>query len=430
MRASVAWVGLLGLAWAGCLGGASGTPENNASTEAPVCAAGSTVNGIDVSYYQGTIDWTEVKASGIDFAFARVADGTDFIDPQFPANWANMKAAGVVRGAYQFFRPETDAATQANLMVAQIKAAGGLEAGDLAPVIDVEVTDSVAVSTILAGISTWLQTVQTATGLVPTIYVSPGFWDTLGNPTGFGSYALWVADWQVSCPSLPASSWTTWQFWQNADTGTVPGVGSAPDLDQFNGSLAQLLAYAGGKGGDTNGGTGATTCTVAGVAGTCIATTTCSSMAGYKSTAGYCPGAADIECCTPTGSSSSSSSSSSTSTTSSSSSSSSTTTSSSSSSSSSSTTSSSGAPPTTCDVAGVAGTCIVTTTCASMTGYTSTPGYCPGAADVECCTPPPACDVAGVAGVCIQTTACATLPGHTSTPGYCPGSATEECCTP
>ncbi len=342
-----------------------------------------------------------------------------------------------MRGAHQFRRPETDPVAQVNLLVAQIEAAGGLESGDLAPVVDVEVTDGVATSTLVSRLHTWLQTVQAATGLTPTIYVSPGFWSTLGNPTGFGSYALWVANWGVSCPGVPTSSWSTWRFWQNADTGTIPGVGSAPDLDKFNGSLADLLAYAGGQGGAGDGGTSPTSCTVAGVAGTCIATSTCSAMSGHKSTPGYCPGAASIECCTPTGAGSSSSSSTSSSSTSSSSSSStssssggSTSSSTSSSSSSSSTSSSSGAPPTACQVSGVEGTCIATTTCATMAGYTSTAGYCPGAASIECCTPPPACTVAGVAGICIATSECATLPGHASTPGYCPGAASIECCTP
>ncbi len=428
MRNGVVGVVALSLMWAGCVGTSTPSSEDNAATEAPVCAGGATVKGIDVSYYQGTVNWAEAKASGIDFAFARVADGTDFIDPQFAANWTNMKAAGVVRGAYQFFRPETDPTAQANLLVAQIKAAGGFESGDLAPTIDVEVTDSIAVSTILANIQTWLDVVEAATGLTPTIYVSPGFWSTLGNPTSFGAYALWDADWTTSCPTVPTSSWSTWQFWQNADTGTVPGVGSDPDLDVFNGSLTQLLAYAGGKGGGTP-----PTCTVAGVAGTCIETSACSAMAGYKSTAGYCPGTAAIECCTPTGSSSSSSSSSSStssSTSSGGSTSSSSSSSSTTSSSSSSTSSTSGAPPPACDVDGVAGTCIAESTCATMPGYTSTAGYCPGPASEECCTPPPSCSVAGVAGICVATSECAKLAGHKSTPGYCPGPSTEECCTP
>jgi hypothetical protein len=160
-------------------------------------------------------------------------------------------------------------------------------------------------------------------------------------------------------------------------------------------------------------------CTVNGVAGTCIDVSVCASMPGYVSTAGHCPGPVSEECCTPTGSSSSSSSSSSTTSTSSS-------TSSTSSSSSSSSTSSSGAPPPACQVNGVDGTCIDVAVCATMTGYTSTPGYCPGPASEECCTPPPSCSVGGVSGICIDVSLCT----GTSTPGLCPGPASEECCTP
>jgi hypothetical protein len=101
-------------------------------------------------------------------------------------------------------------------------------------------------------------------------------------------------------------------------------------------------------------------------------------------------------------------------------------------------------PPTACEAAGVAGTCIATSACAAMQGYVSTPGLCPGAADIECCTagsnmpppppppPPPAptCDAGGVAGTCIDTATCATMPGYVSTAGLCAGAANIECCTP
>jgi hypothetical protein len=134
-------------------------------------------------------------------------------------------------------------------------------------------------------------------------------------------------------------------------------------------------------------------CSVDGVSGTCIETSACSAMAGYVSTAGFCAGAADVECCTLAASTPPP------------------------------------PPPTACSVGAVEGTCILTSACAAEPGYTSTSGHCPGAADVECCTPPPSCTAGGVAGSCIQTSLCASL-GHTSTPGLCPGSASEECCTP
>jgi hypothetical protein len=200
---------------------------------------------------------------------------------------------------------------------------------------------------------------------------------------------------------------------------------------------------------------GNTSCAVGGVDGMCIATSTCAAMTGYTSTPGFCPGAANIECCTPTGGSSTSGSSGATSGAGSSGSGSGSGTSGaggagSSGSGSGSATSGAGGgsssgsggsgggggsgcggagnEPPSCNVDGVDGTCIDTGTCASMTGYTSTPGYCPGAANIECCTPPPSCNADGVSGVCIDTSVCAAA-GGTSTPGLCPGAASEECCT-
>jgi len=193
---------------------------------------------------------------------------------------------------------------------------------------------------------------------------------------------------------------------------------------------AALADYGGSSTSSSGGSDGS--CSVGGVAGTCIETSACAAMTGYVSTAGHCPGAADVECCTPAGSSSGSSSSSSTGSSSSGSSGSSSSSSSSSGGSSSSSSSSGGSPPASCSVDGTAGTCIDTSVCAGMTGYTSTPGFCAGAANIECCTPAasaPSCSVGGTAGTCIDTSACAAMTGYTSTPGYCPGAADVECCT-
>src|SRR5207253_3176993 len=72
-----------------------------------------------------------------------------------------------------------------------------------------------------------------------------GFMGGLSGTTGFSSYTLWVANWGVSCPNVP-SPWTGWAFWQHADNGTVSGVpASAVDMNYFNGTLAELLAFGG-----------------------------------------------------------------------------------------------------------------------------------------------------------------------------------------
>src|SRR5690242_3432914 len=72
-----------------------------------VCELGPTTPGIDVSYYQESIQWKRVRRDGgVVFAFIRVSDGLTVEDPLFSANWNGAKRAGIMRGAYQHFRPE------------------------------------------------------------------------------------------------------------------------------------------------------------------------------------------------------------------------------------------------------------------------------------------------------------------------------------
>jgi lysozyme len=227
----------------GCGSSPNGDAEKVGWTSQPVtvCAAGSAVQGIDVSQYQGTIDWASVHASGRDFAITRVSDGTANPDPTFATNWAGIKAAGMVRGAYQFFRASVDPTAQADLL---LNAIGTLDPGDLAPMADVEVMDGESGDTLVANLATWMSVVKSKTGRTPMIYASPGFWDALPNTGQFASELLVVANWQVSCPDTP-TPWTNWQFWQYADNGSVPGISGAVDLDEFNGTLEQLQAIGG-----------------------------------------------------------------------------------------------------------------------------------------------------------------------------------------
>src|SRR6266545_2185857 len=113
--------------------GCAGDPAGELAQAAMVCAKGATVPGIDVSKWQGTIDWSAVASSGVVFAFIRVNHGLDDIDEEFAASWSGARRAGVVRGAYQYFLPDEDAVAQADLFLARM---GPLEPGDLPPVLD------------------------------------------------------------------------------------------------------------------------------------------------------------------------------------------------------------------------------------------------------------------------------------------------------
>ena len=200
---------------------------------------GPIAKGIDVSEYQGTVDWSAVKADGIDFAIIRATDGTGTIDSQFATNWAAAKSAGVIRGAYQFFRPEEDGAAQADLLLSKM---GTLDPGDIPPTLDVEVTDSQTDAHILAAIANWRAEIKSAIGREPIIYTSPGFWDGLSGAPAEPE-TLWEAHWtSANNPDPLPSSWTAYYFWQWSDSGSVANL-SPVDLDRFHGDLAALEDY-------------------------------------------------------------------------------------------------------------------------------------------------------------------------------------------
>jgi lysozyme len=266
---------------------------------------------VDVSEYQGSIDWGLAAASGIAFGIARVSDGTGHPDATFADNYAAIQVAGLVRGSYQFFRPEDDPVAQADLVVAAV---GSVGSGDLPPALDVEVTDGESSDTILAGITAWVNEVQAQLGVEPLVYTSPGFFDGLSGAGTIPSTTLWVANWQVSCPDVP-QGWSTYSLWQYDDTQTVAGISGAVDTDIFNGTMAELQAFANG-GADTNpdggssadagddgdagsdGGISPNACSLSsGELGTCMDTSACALMGG-SSTPGYCPGPDNIQCCT------------------------------------------------------------------------------------------------------------------------------------
>lgn len=201
------------------------------------CAKGSTLTGVDVSAYQGTVNWSQIKGSGRQFAFVRISDGLNSPDSKFAQNWPAMKAVGIVRGSYQFFRPSQDAGLQAQMVLDKLAAAGGLKPGDLPPVLDLESADGLASSVVVAKAKVWLAKIEAAIHVKPIVYTAAFMSDVIG--TSFGGYTLWVANYTTACPTMP-SGWTDWQFWQNADNGSVPGISGNVDTDFFNGTLPQL----------------------------------------------------------------------------------------------------------------------------------------------------------------------------------------------
>lgn len=193
------------------------------------------LDGIDVSHYQGSINWSSVKASGVVFAFAKATEGSTYTDPNFSTNWPRMKSAGLVRGAYHYGRPGTDAVAQARHFVNVVNPTSG----DLQMVLDLETTDGRSPAQVWAWTQAFIAEIKRLTGRPGIIYTGYYFWrDNVGNPSNNLDCPLWIASYNPA-PTVP-SAWPYWTFWQYTSSGSVPGIAGNVDLDYFNGSLTSL----------------------------------------------------------------------------------------------------------------------------------------------------------------------------------------------
>ncbi len=196
------------------------------------------ISGIDVSYYQGDIDWQSVKDAGTVFAFARATYGTTKVDPKFSTYWPAIKNVQLIRGAYHFYIASEDPVEQANLFLSTV---GTLSSGDLPPTLDLE-SGSGTSSSLVSDVQTWLNIVEQKLGRTPIIYTGPSYWNDNMN-SDFGKYTLWVAEYGVSTPKS-VNGWSNWTFWQHSESGSMNGIDGPVDLDYFNGSDNDLLAFA------------------------------------------------------------------------------------------------------------------------------------------------------------------------------------------
>jgi GH25 family lysozyme M1 (1,4-beta-N-acetylmuramidase)/LysM repeat protein len=214
-----------------------------------------TVPGIDVSYWDAGIDWPRVQASGQRFVFIKATEGESYSDPTFDDNWAGAKSAGLLRGAYHFFRCNMDARKQAQQFIDCVKSMK--DDGELPPVLDLESNDGQPKARIISRVRTWLNLVEAAFGRKPILYsgqffLQDNFTEPSGGPPGWAKdYPLWLGQYPEQYqpgmqPYLP-TGWPSWNFWQYSEKGRVNGINAMVDLDLFNGTLEQLYQFAGGK---------------------------------------------------------------------------------------------------------------------------------------------------------------------------------------
>jgi GH25 family lysozyme M1 (1,4-beta-N-acetylmuramidase) len=197
--------------------------------------------GIDVSHWQGTINWTKVAAAGKKFAFVKATQNTTFLDPLYATNRTGARSAGVFVGAYHYAKPSStagDAVAEARWFVSNTVWA----ANDLRPALDLETAGGLGVSALRQWVRAWLGEVYRLTGRPAIIYTSRAFWrDQLGDTDEFAlaGNALWLSKRSVNSPDayVPANNWggDGWSFWQYSGCGSVSGISGCVDLDRANG---------------------------------------------------------------------------------------------------------------------------------------------------------------------------------------------------
>ncbi len=195
------------------------------------------VHGIDVSYYQGKIDWQKVKAMEEDdvkvsFAFIKATEGLLSVDPYFQRNWREAPKAGIKVGAYHFFRPKRSGLWQANFFLQNIS----IEKGDLPPVVDIESLDGVSPQKMRKELNAFIIQVEKKTKVKPIIYSGLKFYQSylMGY---YDDYPFWVAHYHQ--PKLKVAH-SRWKFWQHSDKARINGINHVVDFNAFNGDSVQF----------------------------------------------------------------------------------------------------------------------------------------------------------------------------------------------
>ncbi|EKM75158.1 hypothetical protein AGABI1DRAFT_80268 [Agaricus bisporus var. burnettii JB137-S8] len=208
----------------------------------PLGSRQSQPQGIDVSGFQPNVDFNQVKANGISFAFIKATEGTTFRSDTFSNQYTGATNAGIIRGAYHFAHPDSSSgAAQANFFIDN----GGGWTNDvgitLPGALDIEYNPNgpecygLSASAMVSWAKDFSNTYKARTGRAPVIYSTTDWWTTCtGNSADFAENPLWIAHFASSIGTLPAG-WDFATFWQYADSGPNPG-----DQDLFNGDAAGL----------------------------------------------------------------------------------------------------------------------------------------------------------------------------------------------
>ena len=195
-----------------------------------------TVHGIDISRYQPDVDWTTLKAINVDkdtvafqFVFIKATEGLFWEDPTFDENWNDATEHNIVRGAYHYFKPNSNALLQAKNFISSVK----LKKGDLPPVIDIEEAGKKNKKELVGSLKIYVAAIEKKYGVKPIIYSNINFIENY-LADDFKTYKFWVAHYYVD--DLKISNDINWVFWQYHDRAHLINSASGFDVNVFNGN--------------------------------------------------------------------------------------------------------------------------------------------------------------------------------------------------
>ncbi|MBQ3925813.1 MAG: glycoside hydrolase family 25 protein [Bacteroidaceae bacterium] len=196
------------------------------------------VRGLDISHYQGEIDWdklrnADIQGSPVSFVFVKATQGTDIWDENFNQNFHNARKNDIVRGAYHYFSPFTSGKAQAKFFCKMVQ----LEEKDLPPVLDVEELGNQTPEQLQREVLSWMKIVEKHYGVKPILYTGYKFRTTYLNTPEFDQYPYWIAHYYVDSLEYQGE----WAFWQHTDVGQVDGIKGNVDINVFQGDYQDLM---------------------------------------------------------------------------------------------------------------------------------------------------------------------------------------------
>lgn len=196
------------------------------------------IHGIDISHYQGEIDWEQLKNAMIEgcpvrFVIIKSTEGASRLDDHFRENFNQVRDYGFIRGAYHFWSNKSSAREQAYYFLDKVH----LTEGDLPPVLDIEHKPAdKSVDDFQRDVLTWLHIVEDKYHAKPIIYTYYKFKEKYLSAPVFDDYPYWIAHYYVDKVQYQGK----WKFWQHTDAGKLPGIKGYVDFNIYNGSFYDL----------------------------------------------------------------------------------------------------------------------------------------------------------------------------------------------